>query len=302
MRNSSSLFRILVVSLFLPGYINAQKGLSFHQAEDSLKTLNNKIQNSDNDSVKIKLNSIFFATLKEVLTVPGAYRYPFDSIHSMGKIVSPDNKFRILNWNLLLQNGSNRYFAIIEMAGNLHQRTGYFVLTDVSDTMERPEIKRLDADHWYGALYYKIIWKKCDTVNLYTLLGWDGYSHEMTQKIIDVLSFDIRGNPVFGAPLFRNRGNGKNMRILFKYSASGTMILRYEEQKLTTRKTWNPRKKVFEFHSEKADLIVCDRLIPLEPSFEGLYQFYVPAGDVYDGFIFTKCAWEFVEKVDARNN
>jgi hypothetical protein len=294
--------RILVGLSLFSGFVNAQKGFSFLQIEDSLKTLNKKIQKSDNDSVKIKLNLNFFTTLKEALTVPGAYHYPFDSIHSLGKIVSPDHKFRILNWNLLLQNGSNRYFAIIEMAGDLHQRTRYFVLTDVSDSMERPENLRLDADHWYGALYYKIIWKKCDTVNFYTLLGWDGYSHEMTQKIIDVLSFDPGGNPVFGAPLFRNHGNGKNMRILFKYSASGTMILRYEEQKLTTRKTWNPRKKVFEFHSEKADLIVCDRLIPIEPSFEGVYQFYVPAGDVYDGFIFTKCAWEFVEKVDARNN
>ena len=292
----------MILSLLFPSYAGSQNFFSFRQAEDSLNTLSKELQKSDNDSVKIKLNSIYLRTLTAIIKVPGAYQYPFDSIHMMGKIASPDNKFRILNWNLPLQNGSNRYFAIIQMARDIHQQPGYFVLTDVSDSMEKPEYRRLDASHWYGALYYKIIRKTCDTVNLYTLLGWDGYSHEMTQKIIEILSFDPKGNPVFGAPLFRNRGDGKSQRILFKYSASGSMILRYEEQKLTLRKTWNPRKKAFEFHSEKDDLIVCDRLVPLEPSFEGLYQYYVPAGDVYDGFIFTKCNWEFIEKVDARNN
>jgi hypothetical protein len=47
-------------------------------------------------------------------------------------------------------------------------------------------------------------------------------------------------------------------------------------------------------------LIVCDRLVTVESS-EVKGQVLVPAGDVYDGFLFENGRWNFVESVDARN-
>jgi len=69
------------------------------------------------------------------------------------------------------------------------------------------------------------------------------------------------------------------------------MSLKYEKQFLNTKK----RRK------RKKDMIVFDRISPLNPNLKGQYQFYMPETNIFDGFVFTKGKWQYVKDVDARN-
>jgi hypothetical protein len=106
---------------------------------------------------------------------------------------------------------------------------------------------------------------------------------------------------MFGAEIFKNYKDGKNKRIIFKYSSGSSMILKYEEQYLTGNKKWNPAKKQFDSESQKKYMIVADYLAPVEPRFEGMFEYYVPSSDIYQGFIFERGCWTYYKEVDVRN-
>ncbi len=124
----------------------------------------------------------------------------------------------------------------------------------------------------------------------------------VTQKLIEVLSFGKSGEVVFGAAIFKNYHQNEDVRIIFRYSAQSTMILRPQEQEITTSKKWDSRKNKFTTERRKGLIIVCDRLIPLDPQLEGLYQHYVPASDIYDGFLPDHGKWLFIKGIDLLNS
>ena len=78
------------------------------------------------------------------------------------------------------------------------------------------------------------------------------------------------------------------------------MVLRYEEQTITLGKKWNASQKTFHENHSKVSMIVCDRLVETA-TVESKTMVMIPAGDVYDGFIFDKGRWNFIEGIDARN-
>jgi hypothetical protein len=104
---------------------------------------------------------------------------------------------------------------------------------------------------------------------------------------------DDKGNVVFGMPVFKT-GQGIRSRILLEYAEKSSMLLRYDYQAIKVQKG----KKI---KRENTWLIVMDRLVPMDPSMEGFKQYYVPAGDVYDGFIFRKGNWILVEDIEVAN-
>jgi hypothetical protein len=271
------------------------------QMEDSLVFLSLKIQKAENDSVKLLLNSRFHKSLYQTLLIDGSFSYPFDSLRTIAKLTSPDNKFRIYNWNLPKGDGSNIYFGFIQLNPDGSREQSIYDLTDHSDSVTQPETALLDNTTWYGSLYYKIILTSFDDQPYYTLLGWDGLDLKLTQKIIDVLYFDKSGRPHFGAKIFTGFGNDEITRVLFKYSSSASMILTYDEQYLVTDKKWNPSKKIFETGRVKKRMIVCDDLVPLDPQLEGQYEYYVPSSEDFNGFVFKDGKWNFYKNVDVRN-
>jgi hypothetical protein len=219
----------------------------------------------------------------------------------MSKMTSPDKMFRIYNWNLPATHGSNLYFCLLQIPQKSTKNTfRIFELIDRSDSIPDPETSTLDTGCWYGALYYKVISEKTDNGMIYTLLGWEGKNPTEMQKIIEILYFDEKNIPHFGKRIFNKYKEGTNKRVIFKYSPVATMVLRYDEQFISKGKKWNSSGRTFEEKSSKASMIVCDRLVTVG-STEGKEQMLIPAGDVYDGFIFENNKWNFVEGVDARN-
>jgi len=265
-----------------------------------LKVLSQEMQKAENDSVRIIFNKQFHETLYRTLLLEGSFDYPFDSLRTIGKITSPDKKFRIFNWNLPKSDGTNIYFGFILLSQKAKMHAIYDLI-DCSDSIPQPEIACLDDHSWFGSLYYKIIVTKSDDQKFYTLLGLDRLNNQLIQKVIDVLYFDNANHPHFGAKIFRNYGNDQICRVLFKYSSSASMLLTYDNQYIIKNKKWNPTKKQFENEREKAWMIVSDELVPPDPQLEGQFEYYMPSSEIFNAFIFNEGKWNFIKNVDVRN-
>lgn len=245
---------------------------------DSLQDLRLKMINTQ-DPVQIRLyNDTFTHALEDFLYLKNSFETPLDSVPFIGDLYSPDGTFRIVNWNIPVDNGFYQYFAFIQTYDKKSNKTEVFQLQDKSDKYDRPEHKSMNAENWFGALYYQIIPYEVDKKQEYALLGWDGANPMLNIKLIEVLYFDRRGAPRFGATRFK-LDRRLQRRVLFKYAEDASMSLRFHEKK---------------------KMIIFDHLVPMKEGMDGIFEFYGP-DFTYDGFELKRNGeWEFVEDVDAR--
>lgn len=262
--------------------------------QDSLKIICSKLFKPDNkDIINEKLNEQLLATFETALNLPNSFDFPFDSLSILKYIsilVSPDNKFRIINWNVPKNDGTQMYYGFIQEKYEQVIKNGLFKkqrteivqlypLIDKSAETKNPDNAITDNKKWFGMLYYKIILKKTKSKKYYTLLAWDGNDKLTRKKIIDVLTFDNNGTPRFGADIF-NMQKKYPKRVIFEYSANCNMSLRF---------------------STKKDSIVFDHLAPNSPQLEGQYQYYCNDGS-YDGFGFKNGKWNYGLYINAIND
>ncbi|MDP4280640.1 MAG: hypothetical protein Q8867_00680 [Bacteroidota bacterium] len=293
----------IICGIFISGSVFAREDpVRLKLMEDSLYRIMKTLQGTHDPGDRIDLNRQFAETLNRTLYLEGSFDYPFDSLKFLARLTSPDKEFRIYNWNLPDSSGKNTYFAYIQWNEKKYPKKPLLILKDYSDSIREPETVLLDARHWYGVLYYKIIPTDIKGKRVYTLLGWDGGDPAVTCKVIDVFSFDKQGGEIFGSAIFHGYGDDKKTRIIFRFSSESSMALRYQEQFIPSQKKWNSKKKEFEYSVKKEWAIVFDRLVPLYPDMDGQYRFYVPSGDAFDGFILSKEGWSFVSDIDARNH
>ena len=295
------IFLVMLVCVpALNNQVHGQGIQNMKDAEDSLAAILKSINNADEDSLKYVLNDSFYHTLLNALMLPASDNSMFESLKTLIKISSDDGKFRIFHWNLPTHDGKKRYFGFLKLL-NVETPT-VFPLRDYSDSITSPESALLDYHHWFGALYYTSI--SCTTMlgkKYYTLLGWAGNDATITQKVIEILSFDDHNIPQFGLPVFPNYEAGTMTRIIFRYAASTSMSLKYEEQIISSEKKWNPRKRDFDYKTKSAVMIVFDRLVPIEPQLEGQFQFYITDGNIFDAFQFVNGSWNFIQGIESKN-
>ena len=129
-----------------------------------------------------------------------------------------------------------------------------------------------------GALYYSVLESLYQGKTYYTLLGFDFNSLFSSKKIVEILTFGLGDEPVFGANIFKV-DNSFIARVVFEFSARATMTLRYIPESQT---------------------IVFDHLSPYRPDFAGNYQFYGP-DFTFDGFKLENGCWRYVRNIDIRN-
>ena len=247
--------------------------------QDTLVSLQQKMFKGKNDGEKYRANRIFLNILQRALNTKNSFEFGFDSLTSIARLVSPDKLFKIYNWNIPKEDGTHEYFGFIQAFTKKAKMYVVYPLIDKSGDVINPENYISDNNKWYGMLYYKILEKKYKKKTSYILLGWDGNDKLTSKKIIDVLSFSDDGSPRFGDGIFE-MGKRLPKRVVFEYSAQIVMSLKYDEQRR---------------------LIVFDHLAPPSNGLEGQHQFYGPDMS-YDGFIFKKGKWIYVEDVDARNS
>lgn len=247
---------------------------TLQKKEDSLKIYAVQILQGINPSDRFLADSNFTKSFVRALKTKNSFYYPFDSLYTISKLYAPDSSFRIYTWQMIINEN------IIRQHGAIQMRTGdgslkLFPLIDKSDvTINIPDTVAGNTG-WMGAVYYKIIQKKFQNKNYYTLLGFDENNIRTTKKLIEVLYFP-KGQPVFGGRYFNAGGLSKQVNARY--------IMEYKKD-ASPRLTWDP----------ELDMIVVEHLI--SESGEPAKKWTMIGDGDYDGFKWTNGSWTFVNKL-----
>jgi len=282
------IYRILHISfifLILNISLNAQIDYNLlSEKEAELKVIfdslfyRNEIRFLRNDEEKKALNTELRELLSEVLEIDGSFEYPFNSLVNCGILKSPDNRFRIYNWNLRFSDGSYKYYGYIQYYNDKKNKIYSYELNDASDSITDPENQMLTENLWYGVLYYYILPYKDGKKTNYILLGWDGNDNFTNKKIVEHLSFTSAGEPRFGKAVFKYE-NKTLKRYIIEYSIRVSLALVYDE---------------------KADAVVWDHLAPDNSSKIGDINYYGPDAS-YDGFKLKNGKWFYIPDIYVTN-
>jgi hypothetical protein len=259
----------------------AQKGNNnlFTEYEDTLKVMAHIIMNAETEAEKRLANTAFITNLTEVLQYEKSFKFPFDSLPTIARILSPDNTFRIFNWLLKKDNGAYEYYAIVHYHNIKRKRYEIIPLVDNSANIRNAEQEDLDAKNWYGGIYYQIAYNKKIGRKYYTLLAWDGNDGYSTKKIIDVLYFSGKNKVKFGLPIFKKNKKESQKRVIIEYDAKTSVSVKYQE---------------------KEKRIVFNHLVPPKKDLEGLEEYYIPEG-TFNSYQYNKGKWLLEEDIDIRN-
>lgn len=255
------------------GKLSAEAVQRLHIGEDTLAILAYAMVNDSYPDLRFLACKSLITALVRTLKTENSFRYPFDRLKSVSILAPPDSSFRIFTWQLFVDDSTYRHYGAIQMN---QSELKLFPLIDRRFEMQGlPLYEQLPPNRWYGAVYYNL--RPFDTREgrKYLLFGFDGYSFFDKRKVLDVLSFNAAGEPVFGAPVFeRPDGSTDEHRFVLEYTAEAKVRLNWDEQ---------------------YQLIIMDHLIPYPSPYTG-GTMYVPDGS-YDGLKFEKGRWKFVDKV-----
>ena len=233
-------FKILVLFVLVASQLIAQdsdsqidrKGfnLDLLAAEDTLSELGQVILEDPVLLNRQVANSKFQALFERTMKMEGAYEYNFECLFNVPQLKAPDNSFRVFTWQFFESDDSYVYYGYI-----VHNNGRILKLTDKSEEYFTPQFEIGDKDHWYGALYYNMhSFVGVDGKTQYLMFGKDGNSLFEERKIIDVLSWDDNGDPVFGADVFIASEESKGHppvtnRVLIEYFVAAKVSCNYDE-------------------------------------------------------------------------
>lgn len=240
--------------LLICSFSHGQNNLKMNIWQDSLSQLGAQMFGKVAETERIESNFAFVKTLVSALKEPNSFYFNFDKLRMISVLNAPDNSFRIITWNLPLQDGSYLYY------GTIQHRSGTIKLTPLLDKtfqISNPERDIVANKDWYGAQYYDIIPL---AKNQYILLGWKGHHADYTKKVIDVLNLSSDGTASFGAKVFSD--DHTLSRKIFSYTRQASMYLKY-----------NAAQRRIEF----------DHIVPADPSLKGDFKYYGPDLS-YDGY------------------
>jgi len=280
----------------------SQRKEMYKAFEDSIIKLHKEILLEQNTIIKYQKNEQLLFLMEEALQQKNSINYAFDSLKTISVLTSPDKKIRILTWYLIDNDGTHEHFGFLQAYNEEKERYVVYTLTDKWQLLGIHATQTLDYLSWFGAVYYELIQTTINKKKYYTLLGWNGGTLFSQYKVIDVISLNSRGAPVFGAYIFRGFGKGKPARILFEYAKKSNLNLAYDKQSYTQRSTKKSRKGyTYRVDTIYTPMIIFNRLIPMEESLKDVRQYYVAESSLNDAFIEKEGRWYFKPDVQGRN-
>ena len=225
----------------------------------------------------MQLNEEFKNALEEAISNSEIFNYPLDSLSKfMSTEKSPDGNFRIFNWNIELSNQRQYYECWILM-----KNLTILKLNDFKNEIPEIEYASLDANSWFGALYYSIIPKERKNKTVYTLLGWDGNNMFSNKKIIESMTISKKNKIQFGIPIFKYPNGKTKKRVIFQYSKQSYMSLKHRQ-------------------ARKQDYLVFYHLMPPSPHLKEFADWYVTDLS-FDAFQWDENQWDFKRDFDAKS-
>lgn len=212
------------------GKLTAERIEKIRKVEDTLGVLSFTIINDSLPEDRFAACRSLIPALVRALKEEHSFEYDFDRLQNISIQYPQDSSFRIFTWQLYVDKDDYRYFGAIQM--NTPELTLY-PLIDRSFEVENPESAQLPSDKWYGAVYYNLQQVDHREGPRYLLFGYDGFEFFRRRKVLEVLTFNQDGKPVFGAPIFEqgevNGLSDRKNRLVLEYSAAATVRLNYDE-------------------------------------------------------------------------
>lgn len=267
-----------IILLILSGFcVNSSAQPGGEKITRTLENLFARLRQDQKTETKIIINDSIRSIIDNYSVSDSVFSHRFSAIKSLGQITSPDSLVKIINWNMVVKDGISRYCCNIIRREHRKAKPRLYRLEAQYNNNGITEERTYSQADWYGALYYDLRPFNFAGPVRYALLGIDYGNTFITRKFIDVLSFDAAGNMQLGLKCFTD-GKNVSQRVLFEYSSSAVMSLRFESD----------------------DMIVFDHLSPFSPEMKGNRQFYGPDFS-YDAYKFEKGMWWLKSDIDIKN-
>ena len=212
------------------------------------------------------------------LDLDGGRIYAFDRLAGVSHVTdAEEGRWRIFTWQHFVDDSTYRYGGVFVPTD---ASQALYPLTDAAQSLGLETDFELLPEKWYGAVYYNAhAFTLGDGRPAWVLFGYDADGYYHRRKVADVLSFDRRGRPRFGAEVFRGSEQYPELtqsRVVLEYRADARVRLNYD-----------------------AGLggIVHDRLVTGPAPKPGLPPGKVPDGS-YDGYVLDEDAglWRYREE------
>jgi hypothetical protein len=242
-----------------------------------LEGMFSRIRENISSAEKLAINDSIKFIIEKFIASDSVFKHKFTNLRFLGQITSPDNLVKIITWNLILDDGANRYFCYLikrparGTENSIYKLSGFYNESPIrSDTI-------YSESNWYGALYYDIRPFTTGKEVCYILLGIDYGNSFITRKVIDVLSFGSGNSLIFGKKCF---ADGKQIlpRVVFEFAATAVMTLKFNT----------------------SSSIVFDHLSPFSPELKDNHQYYGP-DFIFDSYNFENGLWKLKTNIDIRN-
>lgn len=272
--------RVFLICFLLPFSLLAKdQEVGLKAKIKQLVELRQATLNAPDDEQRIAANKEFIKFLRDALMDENSFKTPMDTIPQLADLRSGDGFFRMINWNLPFDDQTHRYYCFVQFYNRKEKAYEVVELKQGYRDLEGESRKVFTNRDWYGALYYQVIPAKTRSGNrkkTYMILGWDGHDQYSTIKVIDVMTI-TGGNIRFGADIF-DYPERNVKRIILEYKSDASVSLRYDQ-----------RRK----------LIVFNKLVPMQPELEGMYEFYIPMLE-FSALEWKKRKWRYMEDVNVR--
>lgn len=265
----------ICVLAFLP--LSAQKR-SFSECEMRLNMLFSHLKKDTVAENKRCINDSIYDVFSEILQHEVSLEYDFKNTAGLKKVVSSDKHIAVYSWCYVVDGERLAFNGVVQRRAKGME---VYPLKSQLEAYVPTDNQVIDAENWYGALYFDIFPFRSKQGKTYVLLGWSQNNRYLTMKTIDVLWFD-NGKLRFGLPVFEMLKNEFLARVVFQYNSEVSMTLLYEPQN---------RRFVF------------DHLAPVNSGFVGDYRYYAPDSS-YDAYKkkTLQRKWVFYKNVDVDNN
>jgi hypothetical protein len=270
--------RIYLISAFLTclaiGNIYCQSNSACISCD--LEGMFRRVRENLSPKDKLLINDSIQSIIEKYASSDSVFRHKFTNLRFLGQISSPDSLVKIITWNLILEDGGNRYFCYFIRRPKTGEKSTLYKLTGTYNEAPIRTDTIYSKSNWYGALYYDIRPFTTGMVTTYILLGIDYGNSFITRKLIDVLTFGSDGTLIFGKRCFSDDNSIKS-RVVFEFAAKVVMSLR--------------------FNSDRS--IVFDHLSPSSPEYINNHQFWGP-DFTFDSYAFENGLWRLKSNIDVR--
>ncbi len=278
------LFITAILFLGFNGSVEAQSGKISRENRKYLTSLNDSLGKEGARILdemlpinRLRADSFFTRMLVRGIVVPYSFYYPFDSVLTAPILYPQDSSFRIITWHYTLNESDYRQKGVLQI-NTPDGSPKFFPLFDASEYTDEPQDSLRDNRSWIGAIYYNIITREANGKKIYNLFGYDENNSVTTRKWIEILTFNDKGEPVFGGDYFRipfgENFTPKSRRYLMEYKSGARARLNFDEEE---------------------DMVIMDFLISESNEPQKRYTL-VPGGD-YAGLKWNNGGWELIPRL-----